>query len=313
MNVSPDEASRTAEYMALFRSIESAKPDSERLVNDPFAYRFLRPSLRFAALMARLPWLGRVVSAYVDCRRPGARSSGIARTRAIDDVTAESLEADTRQVVILGAGFDCRAYRIPGFQRMRVFEVDRPSMLARKRERLRQVLEVTPSHVTFVDIDFNRQNLFDVLTDAGIDWARRTLFIWEGVTNYLSATAVDAVIRGLARYAPHGRLVFTYVDRSVLDGSPRFPDGPALLRKMEQLGEPWTFGFHPAELSGYLHARGLRLICDMDAREYRARYMARRGPSMRGYDFYHVAIANVFGCSEVPESQEEPSLTETGI
>jgi methyltransferase (TIGR00027 family) len=313
MNVSSDQASCTAEYMALFRALESAKPDSERLVDDPFAYRFLKPSLRFVALLARLPWPGRVLSGYLDCRQPGARSSGIARTRMIDDVTAEALQADTRQLVILGAGFDCRAYRIAGLQRIRVFEVDRPSMLARKRERLRQALEVTPPHVTFVDIDFNRQNLFDVLTEAGIDWARRTLFIWEGVTNYLSAAAVDAVIRGLARHAPHSRLVFTYVDRSVLDGSPRFPDGPALLRRMELLGEPWTFGFHPAELSGYLHTRGLKLICDMDARKYRATYMTRRGPSMRGYDFYHVAIANVFGWSEMRESQSVRSLAETRV
>jgi len=313
MDAAADQASHTAEYMALFRALESAKPCSERLVNDRFAYRFLRPSLRFAALLARLPWLGRGVSAYVDCRQPGAQSSGIARTRVIDDVVAETLQGDTRQLVILGAGFDCRAYRITGLQRIRVFEVDRRSMLARKREHLRQVLEVTPSHVTFVDIDFNRQNLFHVLTEAGIDWACRTLFIWEGVTNYLSATVVDAVIRGLAQHAPHGRLVFTYVDRSVLQGSLRFPDGPALLRRMERLGEPWTFGFYPAELSRYLHTRGLRLICDMDAREYRARYMSHQGPSMRGYDFYHVAIANVLGCSEIPESQKVPSLTETSV
>ncbi len=313
MNAPPNEASRTAEYMAFFRALESAQPFSERLVNDPFAYRFLRPPLRFAALLARLPWLGRRVSAYVDCRQPGARSSGIARTRVIDDVTAETLQTGTQQLVILGAGFDCRAYRIPSLRRIRVFEVDRRDMLARKREHLRQALEGSPSHVTFVDIDFNSQNLFDVLTDAGIDWARRTLFIWEGVTNYLSATVVDAVIRGLAEHAPHSRLVFTYVDCSVLDGSPRFPDGPALLRRMERLGEPWTFGFHPAELSRYLHTRGLRLICDMDAREYRAKYMTCRGTSMRGYDFYHVAIANVFGWSEMPESRSVTPPAETGV
>src|SRR5262249_12702003 len=147
---------------------ESAKPISRRLLNDPFAYRFLRPSLRFAALLARLPWLGRGMSALVDCRQPGARSSGIARTRIIDDVTAETLQTGTKQLVILGAGFDCRAYRIAGLQRIRVFEVDRRSMLARKRELLRQMLGGIPSHVTFVDIDFNRQNLFDVLTEVEI-------------------------------------------------------------------------------------------------------------------------------------------------
>ena len=313
MKAPPSEASHTAEYMAFFRALESARPFRERLVNDPFAVRFLRPSLRFVARLARLPWLGRGVTGYVDWRQPGARSSGIVRTRLIDDVTAETLQTDARQFVILGAGFDCRAYRIPGLQRIRVFEVDRRSMLARKRERLRELLEGTPSHVTFVEIDFNSQDLFDVLTGAGIDWACRTLFIWEGVTNYLSATAVEAVFRGLVEHAQHSRVVFTYVDRAVLDGSPRFPDGPALLRRMERLGEPWTFGFHPAELSKYLQTRGLRLIWDMDAREYRARYMTPGEASMPGYDFYHVAIANVFGCSEMPQSKSVPPLAESGV
>jgi len=82
---------------------------------------------------------------------------------------------------------------------------------------------------------------------------------------------------------------------------------------MDQLGERWTFGFHPAELPRYLYARGLKLICDMDAREYRAKCMAGRAARMRGYDFYHVAIANVFGCSEMLDSKSVPPPAEAGV
>jgi methyltransferase (TIGR00027 family) len=147
--------------------------------------------------------------------------------------------------------------------------------------------------VRSVDIDFNRQRLAEVLAAAGVDRHRRTVFVWEGVTNYLTATAVDAVLRFVASSAPGSRLIFTYVHRGVLDGSAHFEGGAALLRDVARLGEPWTFGLDPGELANYLRARGLELESDAGARAYRARCFGARAQAMRGYDFYHVAIAGV--------------------
>src|SRR5262245_44866238 len=177
------QASRTAEFMALFRAIESSRPPERRLFEDRFAHLFLRPPLRFVLRLARLPLGGDLIPRLIDSRWPGARPSGVARTRFIDDALRAALRDGVEQVVSLGAGFDCRAFRIPGIERTRVFEVDHPDTLAEKRRRLRGVFPSAPSHVRFVATDFNQRQLEELMANSGYDPAQRTFFIWEGVTN----------------------------------------------------------------------------------------------------------------------------------
>src|SRR5262245_33166906 len=210
------EASRTAEYMALFRALASARPAARRLFEDRFARAFLRPRLRFVVGLARLPLVGRLVPAFIDHRWPGARTSGVARTRFIDDVIEANLGAGTEQVVMLGAGFDARAYRIPAMAKAVVFEVDHPATSAAKKARVEAALGAVPRHVHFVAIDFNTEPLASTMSVAGFDVARRALFVWEGVTNYLAEDAVDATLRWCATAAASSIVVFTYVDRRVL-------------------------------------------------------------------------------------------------
>lgn len=286
------QASETAEYMAFFRALESARPRRKRLFADPFAIQFLRPSLRRAVWLSRVPLLAALVRWYADWRLPGARTSGIARTRFIDGAVEQALRENVRQIAILGAGFDCRAHRLACIGGTPVFEVDHPATLEVKRKRLRQVVGGLPSNVRHVPIDFNRESLPQVLREARLDTRPPTLFLWEGVTNYLAADAVDSVLRYIASF-PGSRLIFTYVHRGALDGSAFFEDAAALLRNVAAVGEPWTFGLDPTELSDYLRERGLQFIRDAGAREYREECMGPAGRRMRGYDFYHVAIAGV--------------------
>ena len=289
----PGHASRTAEYMAFFRALESARPPSRRLFTDPFAIHFVRPALRRAVWWSRLPLLGACIPWYVDRRLPGARTSGIARTRLIDDALSQALRAGIDQVVILGAGFDCRAYRLSGVDAATVFEVDHPATLSAKLTHLRRALAKLPENVRFVEMDFNQQSLLEALRQAGFDPARSAAFLWEGVTNYLTAAAVDAVLRGIAGCAGGSRVIFTYVHRRALDGSGLFADAADILRDVERLGEPWTFGLDPQDLAAYLRERGLLLERDAGAREYRAQYYGPAAERMRGYDFYRVTIASV--------------------
>lgn len=156
-----NQASRTAEYMALFRALESFRPPGRRLFEDRFAREFLRPSLRTVAHLSRAPLFGVLIPWVIDQRWPGARSSGMARTRFIDEALVKAIEEGIEQVVILGAGFDCRAYRLPSLKRARIFEVDHPDTLTAKREHLRRVLEGLPPHVVFAEIDFNQQQQHD--------------------------------------------------------------------------------------------------------------------------------------------------------
>src|SRR5262245_9435384 len=288
------QASRTAEYMALFRALETSRPEARRLFGDPLARSFLGRPLGLVARLGALPGARRLVRAIVDRRVPGARSSGVARTRYIDDAIAR-LGGQTEQLVILGAGFDCRAYRLPALSGAAVFEVDHPDTLAAKRRVLEGALGALPARVRFVPLDFNRGDLASAMSAAGYRPSLRTLFLWEGVTNYLSEAAVDATLRWCARAAAGSRLLFTYAHADVLAHPDAFVGAARLFASLARFGERWTFGIEPGRLSAFLAERGLSLESDLGASEYRELYYGGAAGEMRGYEFYRIAVARVGG------------------
>ena len=271
--------SRTAALVALYRAIESARPAATRLFGDPFAPAFLEWRFRWALRLSRLPVVGAAVPwSLVDGLWSGPRGTVAVRTRYIDDVLSEALRSGVEQVVILGAGFDSRAYRIARIEHTRVFEVDHPATQAKKRDVVTRRLGRLPPHVTLVPIDFTMRTLDTVLADAGYQKEAKTFFICEGVTHYLSAHAVDTVFRSVARNTAAGsQMVFTYLHQGVLDGSVRFPGADRSLATVHRVGEPYTFGFEPVELPRYLAARHLILIEDVGGSEYRERYLMPLG------------------------------------
>jgi len=123
---------------------------------------------------------------------PGAYEFMIARTAFFDHVVRDALLQNIPQIVLLGAGYDSRPYRFKDLSKdTRIFELDaRPTQL-RKKEMLEQAGIPLPAHLVFVPIDFNRENLKDVLAAAGFSRDQRALFVWEGVTYYLPAKVVD--------------------------------------------------------------------------------------------------------------------------
>lgn len=268
--------SRTAQHNALFRALERAQDPP--LFADPFARRFLRGRYR---LYGALP--ARALARYIDRRWPGPRGAVCVRTRYIDDRVAEALADGLDQLVVLGAGFDARAQRLPGLARVRVFEVDHPSTQAMKRA----VVGTPPAHVRYVPADLAREPLADVLSAAGVARDVRTLVLWEGVTNYLDAPSVDATLRTVASLATS--VVFTYVERALVDASAEFEGGAQSLAYVRSLGEPFTFGLDPAEVPAYLAARGIALVEDESLATVAARYYPGRRPPVSA--FYRVVTA----------------------
>ena len=286
-------ASRTAEQNALFRALESGRPGSRRLFDDPLARRFLTWPLNAVGFLALAPGLREGVSWYIDRRWPGVRSSVVARTRLIDDTIAAAVAEPTRQFVILGAGFDSRAYRLPGLSRLTVFEVDHPRTQAAKRRLLERVLSNLPRHVKFVPCDFNEDSLAAAMAHAGYSEAARTFILWEGVTNYLTEGAVDATLRWCARAAAGSTLLFTYVHRDVLTRPNAFIGTDQLFASLGKAGEKLTWGIEPEKLPAFLAERGFSLETDVGAQQYRERYFGAAARAMRGHEFYRVAVARV--------------------
>ncbi|HEX6044780.1 MAG TPA: SAM-dependent methyltransferase [Pyrinomonadaceae bacterium] len=290
-----DRASKTAEYMAFFRALESARPPSQRLFNDPLAISFLRPSLRLLTHFSRVPFAGNIIPFLIDTRWvKGARPTGVARTVVIDERLTEALKQGVKQVVILGAGYDTRAFRIEGIEQACVFEIDHPLTSKAKQEHLRKQLGRLPDRVRFLAADFNQQSLEQVVVNTDFDAGLKTFFIWEGVTNYLSAEAVDSGFRAMRKLATDVSIIFTYVDKAVIEKSDTFEGTAELKKVLTEANEHWTFGFDPSELREYLAQRGFRLIEDVGSVEFRTRYLGNDPRQLRGYEFYRVALAH--GC-----------------
>ena len=261
-------ASRTAEHVALFRALETRRRD--RLFADDHAIRFLSARYRWLVRAATVSPVGHGIARLIDHRYPGGpRTSAVARTRLIDDLLAE---AEPEQVLLLGAGYDSRAHRIPGIPP--TYEVDHPATQRAKRQRI-----ADRPHVHYVPVDLNSETLATALDGFPV---KRTAVIWEGVTNYLTERAVDATLRDLTTIVARGStIIFTYVDRAALGAD------TAWHQEVEKVGEPWTFGLHPVDVPGYLAERGLDLKGDLSAKEAAARY-GRNEPAA---DFYRIAWA----------------------
>lgn len=287
------QASRTAEHNALFRALESCLPEGRRLFHDPLARTFLTWPLSLVARLAVVPGLREGIPKFIDHRWPGTRSALVARTRLIDDMLETLLEESVEQLVILGAGFDTRAYRLPRPSGLRVFEVDHPDTQSAKRRVLERVLPVLPEQVRFVATNFKQDDLVAATAAAGYRESARTLVLWEGVTNYLTEAAVDATLRWCARAEPGSFVLFTYVHRDLFTRPGAFVGTDRLFASLERFGERMTFGMEPAELPAFLARRGLSLESDVGAAEYRERYFGDAARRMRGHEFYRVALARV--------------------
>lgn len=288
-------ASRTAEFMALFRALETCGPSTDRLFEDPHAAAFLPGTLWLVVQLARVPGLRSALCRLIDLLWPGARLAGVARTRLIDDVVHDCLGRGLDQVVILGVGFDSRAYRLPGLEKARVFEVDHPSTLRERRNRLAKLPVAPAGDVVDAPTDFDRSSPGDALKQAGLDPTRPTLFVLEGVTNYLTAEGVDALLRVVSSAAPGTRLIFTYVHRDAIESPDRYAGTWLLRRTLHRAREPWSFGIDPAQLPAFLRERGLDLVWDEGSKEYRQRLLGDREQRTRGYEFYRAALAAVAG------------------
>ena len=250
-----DTPSRTAAWVAAARHLGRLLPDDVRIADDPFGAAFT--SLAFARMieqgrvppqLARVPGLQRFIL-YMQVR-----------TRVIDDIVRAF---PGHQLVLLGAGYDCRALRLPELGESRVFEIDHPATQGHKRRVLAELGVEPPS--TFVTWDFETQATDDLpaaLAEAGHVASAPSLTIWEGVTMYLTEPAIDASLRAITAWsAPTSQLAMTYFVKSRLS-RPSLTTR-ALSALLSRVGEPFRFGWLPDELPGYLEERGLELVDDI--------------------------------------------------
>jgi methyltransferase (TIGR00027 family) len=277
--------STAAQGIALTRALEYERPPAERICDDPLAGKFISPAFFL---------LGKLFAGYGERKGPGVLGFLVVRCRYIDDCLKESLSSGAAQVVILGAGLDSRAYRIAECKNgVRVFEVDQPATQALKIEKVKRVLGALPGYVDYVPIDFNTED-FGNLLSAGYDPGKKTFFIWEGVTYYLTAAAVDRTLAFVAGHSSPGSvIVFDYLHSSALAAGKKRGEIVRMQRASRFTGEGLTFGIEEGKIEEFLRARGFGRIADMTADELHRIYFAGANRNRTVAPVYAIARAEV--------------------
>jgi methyltransferase (TIGR00027 family) len=250
-------AAQTALGPMVLVAVEQSEPPDRRLVDDDLALRFLPTPIRWLVAAAPPNLLRRLTIAAMEREGPGLWASLICRKHYIADKVTAALD-DIDAVVVLGAGFDTLAYRLAVITPIPIFEVDQPVNVTRKTAAVKRALGAPPRSVRLVPVDFERDDVLTVLTEHGYRPESRTIFVWEAVTQYLSAEAVHATLTRLRSAAAGSRLVFTYVRTDFIDGLNLYGAGP-LYRRFVQRRQLWQFGILPQEVATFLAGYGWRL------------------------------------------------------
>jgi methyltransferase (TIGR00027 family) len=206
---------------------------------------------------------------------PGIYEYVMARTSLFDEVFVDGLERGFSQIVLLGAGMDTRALRFQDRNRgATIFELDIDATQRYKRELYKRKKTALPATLVFVPIDFNKQCLADVLTQAGYQEGQQTLFLWEGVTMYLEPGAVDGTLSFVHSNAAEGSIVaFDYVRASVLRRENTLYGEKGGYDRVAQVGERWTFGIEDGAIEGFLAERGFKLLAHYMPSDLEAAYL----------------------------------------
>lgn len=243
-----EKSSFTAAFVAYARGLGHTLPADARLMHDPFGEKFATTIMTMwpRALWARA---ARTFVVYMQVR-----------SRTFDDAVTRFIENEGgRQIVILGAGFDCRAVRLDAVAKrddVKVFEIDHPATQARKKRVLAEA--GAASRATYVEWDFTKRPVSEIpasLAALGHDPTKPSCTLWEGVTMYLQEGAIDASVRAVHAYSSAGSaFVFNYVDAAILAK-------PSLLGHVasfavNRAGEPFTWGWDPTRIDAWLAERG---------------------------------------------------------
>lgn len=283
----PGNRSRTSDWVAALRALYSEAPPELAVLDDAVAERLLPRSLAQSVRWAsRLPFGTRAAHRLIGGATFGLSYGVPLRTAAIDDAICTAVREGTRQLVLLGAGLDARAWRMPQLAEASVFELDHPDTQAYKRERTSD-LPPLARDVRFCSIDFERERIPDALAEHGFDKGQPSVWVWEGVTMYLTIEAIDATLGAVEELSvPGSRLALTYLPRRYARAWMRWVGsvGAAVI------GEHLRAQQDPEEIALRLGRHGFEVESDDSAIEWAERWPPRDARRVRPFERLAVAV-----------------------
>lgn len=284
--------SRTAEFTCLARAFAAREKD-ERFRGPDYLAEVLIPPI--PRIIVKVPTMRRfIIRKFIP---PGIYEYVIARTKVMDAEFIAALETGFAQIVLLGAGFDTRALRFAELNRgTRIYELDIATTQKPKIKVLQQKKLKIPDELCFVSIDFDNQSILEVLSEAGYQKSQKSLFLWEGVSMYLSDQTVDETLNFIhSGSSSDSRVTFDYIYASVLRREGKLFGEQGSYHMVSSVGEGWRFGIEDGEIGQFLAVRGFELVAHYTPADLEMKYMTfENGKLFRRVNETHcIAIAKV--------------------
>ncbi len=272
--------SETARGTALLRTIANKEFDDEKLGSDYLAEYFLPFLLKFLIK-------AKGIRARVKNKIPlGMYEYLIARTAYFDNLFVNALNKNIPQIVLLGAGYDTRAYRFAKLNNStKIIELDAPTTQNRKKKCLGKSKIEISSDVVFNSIDFNRESLKIVLEKTGYDNNKKTLFLWEGVSYYLDPESVNATLELVRNYSHNESIIaFDYIISVPTEKLHNYYGVKELVQSMANRhpNERGKFAIEEEKIESFLEQRGLKMVEHLKNGEIENRFLTTENGSLIG-------------------------------
>lgn len=276
--------SATADANCAERAAEAHFPPDLRLFHDPYAKEFVQsPALR---AVTRWGPLARFTLRTFDRVFPGLQAEIVLRYHLYERELARALEDGIDQVVLLGAGYDSTSLRLD-LGSARLFEVDAPPTQEAKRRSIAKRGLKPRNEVTYVPCDFEVDKASTRLAESGFDATRRSFVLWYGVLFYLSEEAVRGTLADIVELtAPGSRVLWDYIDQSVVDGTTEYPGAQRARRAVLRRGEPYTFGLDKESAAALAEEFGFSVHENLRVKDLCERYAPPGGVWCSDDDYF---------------------------
>ena len=253
--------SKTALLTAFYRAVGNKEFQNQKFGSDYLAEYFLPFYARVLIKNKKLRAKGKDKNKI---QMPGVFEYVMARTAFFDEVFIGALNETVPQIVLLGAGYDTRAYRFADLNKCsRIIELDNAATQNKKKKCLKNFKIEIPECVTHVSMDFNRESLKDVLRHAGYEDDRKTLFIWEGVCMYLEPKSVDTTLAFIADSSHRESvIVFDYAITISDETNHKYYGAGEIsqIMKKPRSNESFKFTVDEDNKESFFNQRGLKIV-----------------------------------------------------
>jgi methyltransferase (TIGR00027 family) len=282
-NTVEQKPSETASFAALRRAIAHKEFNNHSLGPDYLAEYFLDSPAPF---LIKFKITRGMIKNRLDRFLPGLYEFVIARTAFFDRTFADALKEGIPQIVLLGAGYDSRAYRFASVNTAtQIIELDIAPTQNRKKECLQKANIDIPDQVTFVPIDFNQDSSADKLGGAGYENHQETLFLWEGVSYYLDPSSVDGTLEFVSQNShPKSAIAFDYAISISSENIDNYFGVREFTQTMQKhhADEQLLFSIDEGNTESYLAGRGLKIVNHLDNKAIESEFLMAEDGSLLG-------------------------------